>query len=68
MDNKRHYRQCEKLKKFKVYYFTGDHWSSKGKIMKSSVIRAESEEDAENIFCRTYGISSGNIGFIEEVS
>lgn len=54
MDNKRHYRQCEKLKKFKVYYFTGDYWSSKGEIRKQIIIMARSESEAEQIFKDQY--------------
>lgn len=68
MGNKNYHRSYSKLKNFKIYYFTGDYWTSEGETMKSAVIRAESEEDAEDIFCRTYNINSGNIGYIEAVS
>ena len=68
MGNKNHRRSHAKLRNFKIYYFTGDYWSSEGETMKSAVIRAESEEDAEEAFCSIYNINAGNIGYIEEVS
>ena len=64
MDNKRHYRQCEKLKKFKIYYFMGDFWSGKGERRKSTIILARSESEAESIFKDQY--SNCSFGWIEE--
>ena len=64
MDNKKHYyRQREKLKKFKVYYFTGDYWSGKGEIRKQVTIMARSESEAEQIFKDQY--PDKNFGWID---
>ena len=64
MNNKNHHQQHEKLKKFKIYYFTGDFWSGKGERRKSTIILARSESEAESIFKDQY--SSYSFGWIEE--
>lgn len=55
-----------KLKKFKVIYFTGDYFSSKGEKINFTILLAESEEEAESMFYRLY--ENCSIGWIEEVS
>lgn len=64
MNNKKHHQQHEKLKKFKIYYFTGDFWSGKGEHRKSTIILARSESEAEKIFKNQY--SNCSFGWIEE--
>lgn len=51
-------------KKYKVYYFTGDFWSSKGEKRHCRIISAHSESEAEYIFKRNY--SDRNFGWVEE--
>lgn len=56
----------EKLKKYRVYYFVGDYWSSKGETRKSTIILARSESEAEKVF---KGNSPKNyrFGWVEEI-
>lgn len=54
----------EKLKSFKVYYFTGDYWSTKGEKRRYDVIMARSESEAEYIFKRNH--PDRNFGWVEE--
>lgn len=56
----------EKMKKYRVYYFVGDYWSSKGELRKSTIILAHSESEAEKVF---KGISPKNyhFGWVEEI-
>ena len=65
MNNTKYRQQHEKLKKFKIYYFTGDFWSGKGERRKSTIILARSESEAESIFKDQY--SSYIFGWIEEM-
>lgn len=37
-------------KSYRVYYFIGDFWSSQGETRKSMLVRADSEEEAEQFF------------------
>lgn len=53
------------IKKFKVYYFTGDYWSGKDEKRHYRTIFARSESEAEHIFKREY--SNKNFGWIDEV-
>ena len=64
MNNKNHHQQHEKLKKFKIYYFTGDFWSGKGEHRKSTIILARSESEAKKIFKNQY--SNRSFGWTEE--
>lgn len=54
------------MKKYRVYYFVGDYWSSKGERRKSTIILAHSESEAEKVF---KGISpkNFNFGWVEEI-
>lgn len=54
-----------KQKKFKVYYFVGDYFSSKGERRRYTIIVADSESDAEYIFKRSF--ANYNFGWIEEI-
>lgn len=40
----------KKQKKFKVYYFTGDYFSSHGETRGCEIIKADNEQDAERWF------------------
>ena len=44
----------DKTKKFKVFYFVGDYFSSKGERRKWTVIVADSESEAERIFKKQF--------------
>lgn len=55
----------EKLKSFKVYYFTGDYWSTKGETRRCQVIMTHSESEAEYIFKQSH--PDRNFGWVEEV-
>lgn len=57
-------KKREKLKSFKVYYFTGDYWSTKGETRRCEVIMAHSEAEAEYIFKRNHPDRS--FGWVEE--
>ena len=54
----------DKTKKFKVFYFVGDYFSSKGERRKWTVIVADSESEAERIFKKQFADCS--FGWIEE--
>ena len=54
----------DKSKKFKVFYFVGDYFSSKGERRKWTVIVADSELEAERIFKKQF--TNCNFGWIEE--
>lgn len=58
-------KKHEKLKSFKVYYFTGDYWSAKGETRRCDLNMARSESEAEYIFKRNY--PDRNFGWVEEV-
>lgn len=55
-----------KMKKFRVYYFVGDYWSSGGERRKSYIILAHSEAEAEKIF-KTDPPPYDSFGWIEEI-
>lgn len=57
-------KKRDKLKSFKVYYFTGDYWSTKGEKRRCEVIMAHSEAEAEYIFKRNNPDRS--FGWVEE--
>ena len=40
----------QKMKRYKVYYFTGDYFSSVGEVRHYTLIEADNEHDAEYIF------------------
>ena len=54
-----------KLRKFKVFYFIGDYFSSKGENRRYTIVLADSESEAEYIFKRQF--FNCNFGWIEEV-
>ena len=53
-----------KLRKFKVFYFVGDYFSSEGERRTWAVIVADSESEAERIFKKQFANCS--FGWIEE--
>lgn len=55
----------EPLKRFKVYWFTGDYWSTEGEEQHCCVISAHSELEAEYIFKRSH--SERSFGWAEEI-
>lgn len=57
-------QERKKLKSFKVYYFTGDYWSTKGERRRCQVMMAHSEQEAEYIFKRNNPDLS--FGWVEE--
>lgn len=57
-------RGDNQLKSFKVYYFVGDYWSSKGETRRYEMIRAHSELEAEIIFKSYY--PERNFGWVDE--
>lgn len=58
-------KKRDKLKKFKITYFVGDYFSSKGEIEKTATIIARSEAEAERDF---YSMFRGcHLGWIEEI-
>lgn len=58
-------KKAGKLKVFKIHYFVGDYFSSKGEREKIATIAAHSEDEAERQF---YSIFRGcSLGWIEEV-
>lgn len=58
-------KKSDKLRTYKITYFEGDYFSSKGEEMKTAVILARSEAEVEEVF---KSIHRGcHIGVIEEV-
>lgn len=57
----------EKLKKFKVYYFVGDYWSSSGEEERSVIIKARTEEEAKLIFKSEPPKPCDSFGWVEEI-
>lgn len=57
-------KKREKLRSFRVYYFTGDYWSTKGEKRRCNIIMAHSESEAEYIFKRNH--PDRNFGWVEE--
>ena len=55
----------DKQKKFKVYYFKGDYFSSEGETRYFAIIYAANEREAEQTFKRMY--PNYSFGWIEEV-
>lgn len=53
------------LKRFKVYWFTGDYWSTEGEKRHCCVISAHSESEAEHNFKRDH--PDRNFGWVEEI-
>lgn len=51
------------LYRYKVYYFVGDFYSSKGEIRKSTVVWARDENEAEYIAKRSY--PNAEFGWVE---
>ena len=43
-----------KLRKFKVFYFIGDYFSSKGEKRRYTIVLANSESEAEYIFKKQF--------------
>lgn len=56
-----------KLKKFRVYYFVGDYWSSGGEQRKSIIVLAYSESEAEKIFKTQIAPKDASFGWIQEI-
>lgn len=56
-----------KMKKFRVYYFVGDYWSSKGEQRKSTIVLAYSEAEAEKIFKTQIAPKDASFGWIQEL-
>lgn len=52
-----------KYRKFKVYSFTGDYFSSHGEIQHTTIISALNEDDAERIFKGLH--PTHNFGWVE---
>lgn len=60
----------DKLRKYRVIYFIGDYWSSKGEKQMSMILMARSESEAEWLFKRYYSTRYGqtnHFGWIEKV-
>ena len=55
----------QKRKSFKVYYFTGDYFSSKGEKRHSTIIEADNEHDAEVTFKQLY--PNYSFGWVDEI-
>lgn len=53
------------LKRFRIYWFTGDYWSGKDEKRHYCIIPALSESEAEYIFKRDY--PDCKFGWVEEV-
>ena len=51
------------LQRYKVYYFVGDFYSSKGEIRKSTVVWARDENEAEYIAKQMY--PNAEFGWVE---
>lgn len=58
-------KKSDKLKSYKITYFEGDYFSSKGEEMKTTVILGRSEADAEETFKSIF--RGGHLAVIEEV-
>ena len=58
-------KKKHKPKKFRVYYYIGDYFSSKGEERRSTVIYTDSEVEAELIFRSNHPEYS--FGWAEEV-
>lgn len=54
-------------KKFKVYYFTGDYFSSDGEEQHSIIIEARDEAEAEHLFKNLYRSPNVSFGWVERV-
>lgn len=55
----------QKMKRYKVYYFTGDYFSSVGEVRHYTLIEANNEHDAEYIFKKIY--PNYSFGWIEKL-
>ena len=55
------------LKKFRIYYFIGDYWSSKGEQRKSTIVLARTELEAEKIFKKEFAPKNTSFGWIQEL-
>ena len=55
----------DKYKKFKVYYFKGDYFSSEGETIYTTVVSARDEADAEYFFKKLHPNCS--FGWVEEL-
>lgn len=58
-------KKADKLKSYKITYFEGDYFSSKGEEMKTTVILGRSEADVEETFKSIF--RGGHLAVIEEV-
>lgn len=50
----------DKLRKYRIIYFIGDYWSSKGEKQMSMIIMARSESEAEWMFRHYYSNGKTN--------
>ena len=58
----------DKLRKYRIIYFIGDYWSSKGEKQMSMILMARSESEAEHLFKRYHSNGKTNhFGWIEKV-
>lgn len=58
----------DKLKKYRITYFVGDYFSTKGEKEMSMIIKARSESEAEWLFRHYYSNGKANhFGWIEKV-
>lgn len=65
--DKQHNKQI--FRKFKVYYFYGDWFSSKGEELGSTIVMARTEDEAERVFINLYQnrFNHRSVGWIEEI-
>lgn len=55
----------DNVKKFRIFYFTGDYFSYEGEKQHSTVIRAETESEAIRTFKKMY--PSYSFGWAEQI-
>ena len=55
----------KKQKNYKVYYFTGDYFSSAGEVRHYALITADNEREAEYVFKKMY--PSYSFGWVERI-
>lgn len=53
------------LKRYRIYWFTGDYWSSKGEKRHYQIVSAHSDLEAERMFKLAH--PDCNFGWVEEI-
>lgn len=53
------------LKRYKIYWFTGDYWSGKDEKRHYQVVSAHSDSEAERMFRMSH--PDCNFGWVEEI-